>query len=84
MGIYVNFPDGNEYLFDISYRDDEQLTSAEELIKKIRHDEEAREEILTLLKSREKRDDWQSNNTFFTTKAMNLDGACTLRRPFRV
>lgn len=54
MGIYVNFPDGNEYLFDIGYRDDEQLTSAETLIKKIRYDEENREEILTLLKSRER------------------------------
>jgi DNA-directed RNA polymerase subunit RPC12/RpoP len=54
MGIYVNFPDGNEYLFDFGYRDDEQLTSAETQIKKIRHDEEAREEMLTLLKSRER------------------------------
>lgn len=54
MGIYVNFPDGNEYLFDIAYREDEQLTAADALIKKIRSDEEAREEVLMLLKSRER------------------------------
>ena len=54
MGIYVNFPDGNEYLFDIDYRDEGQKTNVENMFEQIRKDEEAREEILLLLKSREK------------------------------
>ena len=54
MGLYVNFPDGNEYLFDIDYLDEEEKISVENLIERIRKDEEAREEMLLLLKSRER------------------------------
>jgi len=54
MGIYVTFPDGNEYLFDIGYRDAEQMNAAERQIRKIEKDEKVREEILLLLRSRDR------------------------------
>jgi len=54
MGIYVNYPNGDEYLFDIEYGDENQFKSADAFIVKTLEDEKGRQEVLRLLKSREK------------------------------
>ena len=46
MGIYVNFPNGDEYLFDVEYQDEAQFKSVDSFISRTITEENAREEIL--------------------------------------
>jgi DNA-directed RNA polymerase subunit RPC12/RpoP len=54
MGLYVNYPNGDEYLFDLDYYNQEQFQKVDDFITRTIEEENGRQEVVRLLKSREK------------------------------